>query len=203
MAEPVLSHRLIPARQRQLLAIVATNPRSLDRHLAAVEADLACRVAPAMAAASLPSRVTGPAGHLRVTSIIMPSASIPAARQNRSNDADTSSQALPTGTGGNAVAIVVILFMALLSFRGFDTPSLPAQGEQRRSSYFNIDRDIPPFDVKLLWSVDVPKLCLPYCLPVFFEGKFVGRNLVNFWRYKRCVSNEPIPIPCAFQRRAD
>jgi len=33
--------------------------------------------------------------------------------------------------------------MALLSFRGFDTPSLPAQGEQRRFSYFNIDRDIP------------------------------------------------------------
>jgi hypothetical protein len=33
--------------------------------------------------------------------------------------------------------------MALLSFRGFDTPSLPAQGEQRRSSYFNIERDIP------------------------------------------------------------
>ena len=33
--------------------------------------------------------------------------------------------------------------MALLSFRGFYTPSLPAQGEQRRSSYFNINRDIP------------------------------------------------------------
>jgi hypothetical protein len=32
--------------------------------------------------------------------------------------------------------------MALLSFRGFDTPSLPAQGEQRRSSFFNIRRDI-------------------------------------------------------------
>jgi hypothetical protein len=31
--------------------------------------------------------------------------------------------------------------MALLSFRGFVTPSLQAQGEQRRSSYFNIDRD--------------------------------------------------------------
>jgi hypothetical protein len=30
----------------------------------------------------------------------------------------------------------------LLSFRGFDTPSLPAQGEQRRSSFFNIRRDI-------------------------------------------------------------
>jgi hypothetical protein len=38
---------------------------------------------------------------------------------------------------------MVDVFMALLSFRGFDTPSLPAQGEQRRSTYFNIGRDIP------------------------------------------------------------
>jgi hypothetical protein len=36
---------------------------------------------------------------------------------------------------------MVGVFMALLSFRGFDTPSLPAQGEQRRSTYFNIGRD--------------------------------------------------------------
>jgi hypothetical protein len=33
--------------------------------------------------------------------------------------------------------------MALLSFRGISTPSLTAQGEQRRSSYFNIPRDNP------------------------------------------------------------
>jgi hypothetical protein len=38
---------------------------------------------------------------------------------------------------------VVSLFMALLSFVGIITPSLAAQGEQRRSSYFNIDWDIP------------------------------------------------------------
>jgi hypothetical protein len=38
---------------------------------------------------------------------------------------------------------MVDVVMALLSFRGFDTPSLPAQGEQRRSTYFNIARDIP------------------------------------------------------------
>jgi hypothetical protein len=38
---------------------------------------------------------------------------------------------------------MVDVFMALLSFRGFGTPSLPAQGEQRRSTYFNIRRDIP------------------------------------------------------------
>src|SRR5437899_463579 len=31
--------------------------------------------------------------------------------------------------------------MALLSFRGISTPSLQAQGEQRRPPYFNIGRD--------------------------------------------------------------
>jgi hypothetical protein len=55
-----------PARQRKLLAIAATNSRSVDRHLAAVEADLARRAAPVMAAASLPSPVTRPARSLRV-----------------------------------------------------------------------------------------------------------------------------------------
>jgi hypothetical protein len=37
--------------------------------------------------------------------------------------------------------------MALLSFRGIGTPSLSAQGEQRRSSYFNIRRGNPPIDI--------------------------------------------------------
>jgi len=35
--------------------------------------------------------------------------------------------------------------MALLSSRGISTPSLQAQGGQRRSSYFNNDRDIALF----------------------------------------------------------
>jgi hypothetical protein len=35
--------------------------------------------------------------------------------------------------------------MALLSFRGISTPSLTAQGEQRRFSFFNIRRDDPCF----------------------------------------------------------
>jgi len=38
--------------------------------------------------------------------------------------------------------------MALLSLRGFDTPSLPAQGGQRLLSYFNINRDIPACTAK-------------------------------------------------------
>ena len=57
--------------------------------------------------------------------------------------------ALPTGlktAGGKAVAVVILVFMALLSFRGISTPSLSAQGEQRRPSFFNIRRDIPGVD---------------------------------------------------------
>jgi hypothetical protein len=84
---------------------------------------------------------------------------MPAARQNRSKLADTSSQALPTAlifVEGNTVGVVLILFMALLSFRGITTPSLPAQGEQRRFFYFNIDRDnsigAPPPGLTLFMS---------------------------------------------------
>src|SRR5271166_208602 len=74
---------------------------------------------------------------------MVPSASIPAVRQNRSKLTETASQALSTApipVGGKAVNGVIAFFMALLSFRGISTQSLPAQGEQRRSSYFNIPR---------------------------------------------------------------
>jgi hypothetical protein len=56
---------------------------------------------------------------------------------DRSNLADTSSQALPkapVSVEAKSIDAVLTLFMALLSFRGIGTPSLPAQGEQRRSS---------------------------------------------------------------------
>src|SRR5215470_15308428 len=84
----------------------------------------------------------GPQAASASRSIIETSVSTPAAKQNRSNEADTSSKALPTGVAAESIADVVVLFMALLSFRGISTPSLQAQGEQRRSSYFNIHRDI-------------------------------------------------------------
>jgi hypothetical protein len=57
--------------------------------------------------------------------------------------------------------------MALLSFRGFDTPSLPAQGEQRRSTYFNIGRDIPERSCRLLLDVAT------------FHGRMLARDLRN------------------------
>jgi len=68
---------------------------------------------------------------------------MPEAKQNTSKLAEMFARAsIFTALVGTAVD-VVRLSMALLSFRGFDTPSLPAQGEQRRSSFFNIPRDIP------------------------------------------------------------
>jgi hypothetical protein len=86
-------------------------------------------------------------------SIMVPSASIPAVRQNRSKLTETASQALPTApipVGGEAIDVVLTFFMALLSFVDSTPPSLPAQGEQRRSSYFNIRRGNPSEIAKAL-----------------------------------------------------
>jgi hypothetical protein len=50
---------------------------------------------------------------------MLPSASIPAVRQNRSKLTETASQALPTApipVGGEAINVVLTFFMALLSF---------------------------------------------------------------------------------------
>ena len=53
--------------------------------------------------------------------------------------------------------------------RGFDTPSLPAQGEQRRSSYFNIRRGNP----------NLPCVSAIKLIPLPFEGNF--ERLLFIW----------------------
>src|SRR4249920_5705 len=68
---------------------------------------------------------------------------MPVVRQKRSKLAPTSCQASSTIAAGTTAADVVDSFMALLLLRGFSTPSLLAQGEQRLPSFFNIRRDIP------------------------------------------------------------
>src|SRR5262245_8853303 len=53
---------------------------------------------------------------------------MPAAKQKRSKLAETSSNALPTASivgEAKTAACGLIVFMALLSFRGISTPSLP------------------------------------------------------------------------------
>src|SRR5215207_3655242 len=54
-----------------------------------------------------------------------------------------SSSARRTGECGTPAAGVLSLVMALLAPRGFSTPSLPAQGGQRRFPVLNIERDTP------------------------------------------------------------
>ena len=113
----------------------------------------------AMAEPVRTARMPRPAGRLGVR-LHHRAQRLDAGRQaDRSKLADTSCQALPTAptsVGGKAIDVVLTLFMALLSFRGITTPSLPAQGEQRRFFYFNIDRDnsigAPPPGLTLFMS---------------------------------------------------
>jgi hypothetical protein len=67
---------------------------------------------------------------------------MPEAKQNTSKLAEMFARASSFSALVGMAVDVVGLFMALLSFVGIITPSLSAQGEQRRFSYFNIDRDI-------------------------------------------------------------
>jgi hypothetical protein len=67
---------------------------------------------------------------------------MPEARQNNSKLAEIFDRASSFSALVGIAVDVVSLFMALLSFLcGTTTPSLAAQGEQRRFSYFNIERD--------------------------------------------------------------
>ena len=68
---------------------------------------------------------------------------MPDAKQKTSKLADMLASASIFKSRDGIAVVVVNPFMALLSFRGIDTPSLPAQGEQRRPSLFNIRRDNP------------------------------------------------------------
>jgi hypothetical protein len=103
------------------------HPRPLNRYL---EADLA--LGPPQRCPRRPSLRTwrAPQASLASLSIIAPSGSTPAARQNRSKLTGTWSYALPTArvsAGAKTIDVVLTLFVALFSFRGIGTPSLPAQ----------------------------------------------------------------------------
>src|ERR1700722_11186747 len=72
---------------------------------------------------------------------------MPEARQSNSKLADMLARASNFRALVGMAVDVVGLFMALLSFVESSTPSLSAQGEQRRSAFFNIRRDIGPSEL--------------------------------------------------------
>src|SRR5664279_5969248 len=69
---------------------------------------------------------------------------IPAVRQNRSKLAPTSCQASSTIAPVPMAADVLIFFMALLSFVGFDTPSLTGSRRATPTSQFQQQPGHPP-----------------------------------------------------------
>src|SRR5271155_5514750 len=85
----------------------------------------------------------GPHRHSASSFIMRQSVAIPADRQKRSKLAPTPCQASSINAVASGAGVVIVLFMALPFFQGVSTPSLQAQGGQRRLSYFNIERDIP------------------------------------------------------------
>ncbi len=93
-AKPVLGLRRRPARQRNFLAVEAAHPRPIDRNLAAVEADLARRRAPAVADAASAAAVRRAGKLLRVLAHHLFNGADPAVRQKRSNELSTSRQAI-------------------------------------------------------------------------------------------------------------
>ena len=67
---------------------------------------------------------------------------MPEARQNNSKLADMLARASNFRALVGMAVDVVGLIHGVASFVGISTPSLSAQGEQRRSAFFNIRRDI-------------------------------------------------------------
>jgi hypothetical protein len=75
------------------MTIEAAHPRPMHRNLAAVEADLALRRAPAVAHPASAAAVRRAGELLPVVAQICSTAPIPAVRQKRSNELSTSRQA--------------------------------------------------------------------------------------------------------------
>jgi hypothetical protein len=96
------------------------HPWTCQQDLAAVEADRTRRPAPTLRPPPRPCR--GPHSAAASASIIAPSASSPAAKQNRAKLAVISSKARSTGHCGTPAAGMLSLVMAVPAARGFEHP---------------------------------------------------------------------------------
>src|ERR1700674_2686657 len=141
--QPILLAGPFPARQRQFLAVKIAHPRPLELHFAAMEADLAPGSTPAVTASPFASRVARPAGLLRIllqhgAQRLDPGGQAETLETRRHFLEGLTHRPARHGGRNRAKSLHGVAFL-----RGISTPRLPAQGEQRRSFYFNIRRDIP------------------------------------------------------------
>src|SRR5208282_5325349 len=160
-AQQVFRRRSRPTRQCHLPAVAATHPRPVQRHLAAMEADLALGLAPTMSGLAIFVAIARAAQLDRVL-LHHPAQGAHPCRQ--AETLETGTNLLPgfanrclwhTDRGLSTLAHGVALLC------GFDTPSLPAQGGQRRLESFNKRRDIPATPAATLCCVSVGCTCSP------------------------------------------
>ena len=148
ITEPVFRHRRLPTGKRLLLAGEATQARARDRHLPAVIAKLAFRLAPTMRRSvllrSLPRGERGPRPVRASFSIIRcldQTGLIKAARQEliamRRPICPRFDLCARTTRGRSDKSV-----HALLSSRGLSHPAPTSSRQERRCAYFNNDRDI-------------------------------------------------------------
>ena len=158
LAEPVLVLRRGPTRQHQfLLALTAANPGAINPDPASVKADLALGLTPPPAPPPVMPLMAVAADHGRffLQKLLK--------RLDPSDQAELVKAALNfleshghgrpfvrhrgciQGYRGSRCAHIFLHGVAPL--RGWNTPSLPAQGEQRPPPICNIDRDIPVMDI--------------------------------------------------------
>ena len=142
-AEPVFALRGLPTGKSLLLAVEAAKPGTRHLDLAAVETDLALRLAPAMRLAPTTPFMALAAGRQRVLLHHLGERLEPCRKAEPLEARRHARQRLGFNRiRGNRGRCAKFLH-GVASFRGISTPSLTAQGEQRRSSIFNNDRDIP------------------------------------------------------------
>src|SRR5213595_520087 len=138
--EPVLRNCRLPTRYRLLLPVKAAKPWPLDFDLAAVEADLALHFAPAVRPPVTTSRMPWTTDCF--IAIHHHAKGLHAGSQAKQLEARRNlRQGLKLQRSRRNRSRCSKLVHGVAFLCGITTPSLAAQGEQRRFSYFNIERD--------------------------------------------------------------
>src|SRR6266516_3909810 len=159
LPEPVLRNCRLPTRYRLLLPVKAAKPWPLDFDLAAVEADLALRFAPAVRPPVTTSRMPWTTDCLCIA-IHHLAKGLHAGSQAKQLEARRNlRQGLKLQRSRRNRSRCSKLVHGVAFLCGIITPSLAAQGEQRRFSYFNIERDNSRCPSALL-SPSPPQRCV-------------------------------------------
>src|SRR5262249_47602209 len=141
LPEPVLRNCRLPTRYRLLLPVKAAKPWPLDFNLAAVEADLALRFPPAVRPPVTTSRMPWTTDCLRIAIHHLAKGLHAGSQTNQLEARRNLRQGLKLQRSRRNRSRCSKLVHGVAFLCGITTPSLAAQGEQRRFSYFNIERD--------------------------------------------------------------